>query len=103
MSADAWDGTAETFAAMLAEERRAKADATPGAVEYIPGDDPVELRDTKRMTFTSKPTVPGIKGGQGRSGAEIESTANKYAWITPWFILGFCIGSVIVGIVWIYT
>ena len=40
---------------------------------FIAGDDPVELRPVRRITATSKPTVPGIKGGSGHSGAELEA------------------------------
>jgi hypothetical protein len=37
-----------------------------------PGDDPIELTPVRRLSFTAKPTTPGVKGGQDRSGAEIE-------------------------------
>jgi hypothetical protein len=47
--------------------------------DIIPGDDPVELRPVRRITATSKPSMPGIKGGQGRSGAEIEAGARDLA------------------------
>jgi len=45
----------------------------------IIGDDQVELRPVRRITVTSKPSMPGIKGGQGRSGAEIETGAHDLA------------------------
>ena len=40
------------------------------------GDDPIELRPVRRITATSKPSMPGIKGGQGHSGAELEQSAD---------------------------
>lgn len=40
----------------------------------IEGEDPPELRPTRRMTIYRKPTVPGVKGGQGHSGAETEDS-----------------------------
>jgi len=50
------------------------------APQMVPGDiindDPVELRPVRRITATSKPSMPGIKGGQGHSGAELEQSAD---------------------------
>lgn len=57
-----------------ASEANLPADERRGA--FIPGDDPVELRPVRRITATSKPTCPGIKGGQGHSGAELEQSAD---------------------------
>lgn len=43
----------------------------------VPGDDPVELRPVRRMSFSERSHVAiGIKGGQLRSGAEIEASAD---------------------------
>lgn len=53
-----------------ASESKLPADERRGA--YITGDDPVELRPVRRITATSKPSMPGIKGGQGRAGIEVE-------------------------------
>ena len=42
------------------------------------GDDPVELRPaSRRLSYThaDKPTIPGLKGGAGRSGASLERDA----------------------------
>lgn len=47
------------------------------APQMVPGDDPVELRPVRRITATSKPSMPGIKGGQGRAGVEIEDDARE--------------------------
>jgi len=57
-----------------ASEANLPADERRGA--YVIGDDPVELRPVRRITATSKPTCPGIKGGQGHSGAELEQSAD---------------------------
>jgi hypothetical protein len=55
-----------------ASEAALPADEQRGA--FIPGDDPVELRPVRRLSFTERSHVAiGIKGGQGRSGAEIEA------------------------------
>lgn len=67
-----------------ADERR---QVIPGD---IIGDDPVELRPVRRMSATSKPSMPGIKGGQDRSGAEIEQDADR-------LVLGFLL-AVVFGI-----
>lgn len=56
-----------------ASEQHLPEDERRGA--YIPGDDPVELRPVRRITATSKPSMPGIKGGQGRAGIEVEEDA----------------------------
>ena len=49
----------------------------PSCGVFITGDDPVELRPVRRITATSKLTCPGIKGGQGHSGAELERDARE--------------------------
>lgn len=69
-----------------ASEAHLPADERRGA--YIPGDDPLELqpvltaaeeraidRQMARFAVTSKPSMPGIKGGQGRAGIEVEEDA----------------------------
>lgn len=58
-----------------ASEGNLPADERRGA--YIAGDDPVELRPVRRLTATSKPSMPGIKGGQGRAGVEVEEDARE--------------------------
>lgn len=48
----------------------------------IIGDDPVELRPVRpvrRITATSKPSMPGIKGGCERSGAKLEDDITPLA------------------------
>jgi hypothetical protein len=51
------------------------------APQMVPGDilndDPIELRPVRRITATSKPSMPGIKGGQGRAGIEVEEDARE--------------------------
>lgn len=42
---------------------------------HIPGDYPVEMRPVRRLSFTSKHSTPGTKGGQLRAGAELERDA----------------------------
>lgn len=44
---------------------------------------------TVRFSVTSKPSMPGIKGGQGRSGAEIEQAADHT--MAALFILGLVV------------
>lgn len=58
-----------------ASEANLPADERRGA--YVLGDDPVELRPVRRITATSKPSMPGIKGGQGRAGVEVEDDARE--------------------------
>lgn len=40
---------------------------------HLPED---ERRQAVRITATGKPSMPGLKGGQGRSGAELEQSAD---------------------------
>ena len=57
-----------------ASELRLPEDERRGAC--VAGEDPVEPRPApRRMSFTSKPSMPGIKGGCDRSGAEVEASA----------------------------
>jgi len=49
------------------------------APQMVPGDDPIELRPVRRITATSKPSMPGIKGGEDRSGAELEDDITPLA------------------------
>lgn len=45
---------------------------------HIPGDDPVELhpvRQARRLSFASKHSTPGTKGGQLHSAVELERDA----------------------------
>lgn len=78
---------AEMARVAKASEADLPADERRGA--YIHGDDPLELqpaltvaeeraidRQMARFAATSKPTCPGIKGGQGHSGAELEQSAD---------------------------
>jgi hypothetical protein len=61
---------------------------------FIEGDEPLELRPVRRIAATSKPTVPGIKGGSGHSGAELEAA------ILPLVIcILACVGIVVAAIV----
>lgn len=63
-------------AAERANEAHLPADEQRTA--FIPGDDPVELRPVRRMSFTERSHVEmGIRGGQGRSGAEVEESADR--------------------------
>lgn len=48
------------------------------APEMVPGDDPLEIKPVKRapskkLFFTSGHSLPGTKGGEGHSGAELEA------------------------------
>jgi hypothetical protein len=58
-----------------ASEANLPEDERRGA--FIPGDDPIEPRPVRRITATSKPSMPGIKGGQGRAGIEVEEDARE--------------------------
>ncbi len=62
---------------LTATERTRFVQVAGIAPQMVPGDDPVELRPVRRMTFSQKPSMPGIKGGQDRSGAEIEQDARE--------------------------
>ena len=61
-----------------ASEANLPADERRGA--FVAGDDPTELRPVRRLSFTERSHVEiGIKGGQGRSGAELEQDATPLA------------------------
>jgi hypothetical protein len=64
--------------AEAAAVRRGELPSDAATVRMVPGDDPPELRPVRRMSFTQRSHVDiGIKGGQGRSGADIEESAER--------------------------
>lgn len=68
----------ERATAAISKQSEAHLPADEQRAVFIPGDDPVELRPVRRMSFTERSHVEiGIKGGQGRSGAEVEESADR--------------------------
>lgn len=63
----------ERATAAISKQSEAHLPADEQRAVFIPGDDPVELRPVRRMSFTER----SIKGGQGRSGAEVEESADR--------------------------
>jgi hypothetical protein len=50
---------------------------------FVPGDDPVELRPVRRSFSVSERShvATGIRGGQGRSGADLDRAVMVMIWM----------------------
>lgn len=84
----------------MAKSSEANLPADERRQTFVPGDDPLEVRPVRRFSETSKPSCP-IKGGQGRSGAEIEAGASILLWpiaIAAGCLLGWAAASGVVAL-----